>query len=790
MADIRVIPWNKFFEIKKNEMVTYQIIPRSGLVNGTNQKMWRLLHKMYEVNASLKSRITLDRENKKVYVREKDLIFYDIVYRENQVQFFLSTTSIWHKKIKDTFENKLKVQMKEVDRKELEVPEGADIYELRYRDHDIFSQNTDGNDQSTPIATLLSVSEDVEEGDYARLSITSDVFEHDKWLKISTYAKEKVDKGKSIHRARISPKIAGKALSVGVISFMNEVFSLIQDTIQAFENTIFSGYKRDTDKKKENKIIDRPLLFDQKVGKDPSTKKLYDRVYRSRIRVAAYSENDLRKKIIGNSLSNAYGEIGHDNELIPMKVTLRGRKESIRKEMNDLKLSTKSFHDPDVNLVSAREIGKMTNLPTRELQEKYKDVLQVNRNIESIVSAALTKEGLHLGSIETKEGTNQVYFPTKNFDELCLPHVAVGGMGSGKTEGFGAGHMVEMVKKGFGAVGIDPKDYQIRRQLEAGLPEDKIVKIDIGKVPLSLDWREVNHSTNGKNKLANAVLSFFESIVEDGTGPQTARYIRAAVMGMKTGKLSEIIRILEDKEYTKEVIKDMKNEMHINTLNDLVVMGEKNSGKKAQILAPIYNRLDIILGDDFLNECMEANEGIDFVELMSKPQAIIIDVPKAKLDKTQIQLIVSLLTTKIDLAMTLRDEKKRIPFSIVYDEPHQFIKSGKTWKSAVVESRYWRMKYVFMFHSWEQIPRDLAEIIKAAGVNYTLYRSSKKTFEDLKEEIKPITVEEAINLKKYHAINVLYAGGESQTPFVLNMALPPSKQSSRSHEKVTGSHKT
>ncbi|MBU9711032.1 hypothetical protein [Evansella tamaricis] len=773
MDNLRVIPWRKFFEVNKNEMITYEIIPRTGVVNGTNQKMWRLLHKMYEVNSSVRSRLTFDKENKKVYFREKDLIWYDIVYRNNKVQFYLSTTSIWHKKLKDTFENKLKVKMKEVDRKELEVPAESDIYELRYRDHDIFSQNTDANDQSTPIATLLSVSEDMEKGDYARLSISSDVMEHDKWLKISSYAKEKLDKGKRIHRARLSPKVAGRALSSGVIGFMNEVFSLIQDTITAFENTLFAGYKKDNEKAKENKIIDRPLLFEQKVGKDPSTKKLYDRVFRSRVRVAAHSDNNLRKQLIGNALSNAYGEIGHDNELEPVKINLKGRKETVRREMNDLKLSQRTLNDPDVNLVSVREIGKMTQLPTRELQEKYKDVLNVNKNIETKVSSTLKKGGLELGTLETKEGNEIVYFPTSNHDELCLPHVVIGSMGSGKTEGFGATHMVEMVNAGYGALGIDPKDYQIRRQLEAGLPEDKIVKIDVGKTPISLDWREVFHSDNSNNKLANAVLSFFESVVDDGTGAQTARYIRAAVMGMKTGKLSEIIQILEDKEYTKEVAEGLNNPMHKNTLLDLCNMSD---GKRGQVLAPIYNRMDTILGDDYLNQCMETDEGIDFVELMSKPQAIIIDVPKSELDKTQIQLIVNLITTKIDLAMSLREEKNRFPFSIVYDEPHQFIKSAKTWKNAVVESRYWRMKYVFMFHSWEQIPRDLAEIIKAAGANYTLYPSSKKTYQDLKEEISPITVEEALSLKKYHAINVLRVGGEAQTPFVIHMTPPPDKK--------------
>jgi hypothetical protein len=81
---------------------------------------------------------------------------------------------------------------------------------------------------------------------------------------------------------------------------------------------------------------------------------------------------------------------------------------------------------------------------------------------------------------------------------------------------------------------------------------------------------------------------------------------------------------------------------------------------------------------------------------------------------------------------------------------------------------------VWLFHSWEQIPRDLTEIIKAAGPHFTIYNSSKKTFKDLAEEIAPYTIEDGLKLKLHHAINVLRAGNEIQKPFICQMAPPPS----------------
>jgi hypothetical protein len=110
------------------------------------------------------------------------------------------------------------------------------------------------------------------------------------------------------------------------------------------------------------------------------------------------------------------------------------------------------------------------------------------------------------------------------------------------------------------------------------------------------------------------------------------------------------------------------------------------------------------------------------------------------------------------------------------DEPHQFMSSAKHWKSMVVESRKWRLGLAWLFHSWEQIPRDLAEIIKSAGPHYHLYTSSKKTYRDLAEEIAPFTIEEALKTPRFHAINIIRSGGVTVTPFMAKMTPPPSQQ--------------
>lgn len=764
------IKWREFFRVEQNKMVLFKITPHQSVSNNTNRKLWRTLHKMYEMYDSIPSRV--ERNGTHFIYREKDMICFDIVFKtidgKQMIEFYVATTELWSSKFKSITEERMKVQVEEVPIDEVHIPQDDTvIYELKYNLHDIHSLKTDATEQTSPIGSVLTSIHDIEEGDMARISVISETVGRRKWSQLSSYAHDKLKKGVILKRARISTNDIVQSLQSGVISLFNEVSSIISDTIHAIEKTFFSQTDKKQNKMEIQKISHEEIHLSQR-----SRDKRYSPVWKTRIRVAVHSPNDLRRDLIANSLCSAYSEIGEDNDLIGLKVRMKPRIKAAIDELNTFQLSNFTRTDGDINIMSCDELAKVSlQLPTAEIQRKYEEELCVNRSIETTVPAALSKgKGIKIGHVEIKGEKKDIHIPVGNFDELCLPHIVIGAMGSGKTKGFGANWMVQSVLNGYGALAIDPAKGEIGDEVEAALPKDKVVRIRLGEKPFSLDFCEVAHSPRAKNRLANSIISFFNTAADEAGG-QTARYIRAAVIAMRTGKLAEIMNIFEDEEYLSEVILDMKDSIHKSTLQSFA---KESDARKRQIISPIYNRLDTILGDEYLAECLESDSSIDMVDLMSQRKAIIIDVPKSVLGPEGVDLIVNLLSVKIDLAMTLRKEEDQFPFSVIFDEPHQFLRSASTWKAAAVESRKWGIKYIWMFHSWEQIPRDLSEIIKAAGPHYTLYPSSKKTFQDLREEISPFTLEEAMSLKRFHAINVIRSGGEIVTPFIAKMSGPPS----------------
>lgn len=485
--------------------------------------------------------------------------------------------------------------------------------------------------------------------------------------------------------------------------------------------------------------------------------------YDVQIRVGVVCPDATRARALLRMVTMAYRELDGDNHLVATEADPERTWRKMCRRTMGMRLQR--------DYLSIPEVSRLFLLPTRPLQERYH--LDSVKLLETGVPAEITGPGLRIGTVTHKGTETPVYFPIDNHDELCLPRVVIGGMGSGKTRGYGPNLMVEAVKHGFGALSIDPAKGEIGNEVAAVLPPYKVKRIRIdGTIPIALDFCEVLHSPRARNRLANSVISFFNNATDEA-GAQTARFLRAAIMAMRTPRLSEVLRIFEDDDYREELVAGMPPGIHRSTLEDF---GRMTDGRRAQVLAPILNRLDTILGDEFLAECFDSDNSLDMVQLMSQPHAVIIDVPKTALGPEGVDLIVNLLSVKIDLAMTLRPDEKQFPFFVIYDEPHQFLRSARSWKSAAVESRKWRVGYVWMFHSWEQIPSDLAEIIRSAGPHYHIYRASKRTFNELREELAPYTIEDYVKMPKFHALNVLRVGEEQHVVFMAHMAPPPSTQ--------------
>jgi hypothetical protein len=618
---------------------------------------------------------------------------------------------------------------------------------VEFQNHYMFALKVDRRTNGI-LESLLETLNSMEAADKVYVQILATPASKD-WFYGASEAYEKFKKGAMPKKVRLTKKevtnLALKTVAKGVLGAINGVVVASGGKAEDFD---LDGAER------------AKILKDGHLRRE-TMQKTRGEAFEVQIKIGVVSADEERAKNLVRMSSAAFRDLDGDNYLISYPT-------DPKKTFADMK-SRKMSLQVQKDYMTAAEVARMTLLPSGTLQEAF-DIPRIGK-LEIDVPERLLKGGLLLGSHERKGNRQHVYYPVNNWDEICLPCVAVGGMGQGKTKGYGANKIVQSVLNGFGGLCIDPAKGEMGQEIMSKLPPEKILRFNLGEKPIAIDWRETEHAVRGRNRLANTIISFFG---EDSTGGQTTRFLRASVFGMRTTNIKELLTMFEDEKYLEECIQDMPDSIHKTTLNNLLEYGD---GRRRQILDPIYNRLDDIMGDEYLAECFDAKEGLDMVKIMSQKKAVIIDIPQKLVGDTGVNLIGNLIMTKINLAMTLRAEENQFPFMVVIDEPHQFSRSQGVWKSACVESRKWRVGYNFLFHEWVQLDRDLRDIIKAAGVNYHLYPSSKKTFQNLAEEISPYTLDDALKLPSHHAINVIRSGGESVKPFILHMTPPPSRQS-------------
>ena len=754
----------EWLEVTNTEYVRLKIIPDSSVRNWRTEDIARTIAEQFRLPID---RLIRDGLRIKGY-RLQERAAFEMKFCDGKVQFYLHVPKNLSPLLIRRMQSVWDKATIEIDSESTAFDiEKTTVFESIYRKHDIYSLHTNAKD-NLPLGSLLEAGRLLGENEKASVFTYMDPMHQISWQYEISEAWNKLRSGKVPRKWNASTREIFKGVATAITTVLSEVLGGLSDIVTSGgkENNMYVNKPSDPD----------ALKYTIENLSEGTKKKQNKRGLKTYIWTFVESDDESRANLIGRTLASSFNDLAGDNELEAWEIKSKKRINLMFKTYETkLPPSTPMRH----NKMSTAEVGKFIQLPGLELQEQYAEIERTETKQVEIVDKNLTKEsGILLGDITYKGKSETVYQPTHDIDELCLPHVGIGGMGQGKTKGLLSNYLLEATLKGYGGLAIDPAKGEIGDQLEhavkvGALGPDKFVRYNLGVTPFALDFCEAMYDDRARARLANIVINFF-GVAEETSG-QTERFLRAAVIGMRTGRISEIMRIFENEEYLAETIKALEkteDEFNLSTLREYQ---SYSIAMRRKVLSPIYNRLNDIMGDPFLAKCMRSEESLDFVHILSQKKAFVFDVSATDLDKPAVDVIVSLLSLKIDLAMHMRKKVtgEETPFFVLIDEPHQFAKSTKVWEYAVVESRKYRICYVWTFHFWDQIPRQLQKAIRNALPHYHLYPTTSETFTSLRTEIYPFTTEEALKVKRWHAINIIRTGGENAVPFIAKMAAPP-----------------
>lgn len=813
---IKSIRWNDFFEIEQNKIRVFRIIPHINVSNRHGRQLWNTLHKSFELYHSVNSRTTIKVTNGlKLTHREKDLIWFDIVFRTNDgnksVEFYFSTTETMSKKFKMILEQRLNITCEDAELVDLEIPtENTIVNELRYMKHDLFSLDTNHNTQATPIGSILNTVDEMEDGDFARISICNEREDRKRWFNNAVWASKKIKKGKTPQRANISGKRIIDGSKPILFGFINELGSLVNDTLQAASN-VFT---------KESKQLEKKPVIEIEKDMDTSTMKNKDKVnsstWKTTIRTAVSSPVKFNRDNIMNTLNSSFGEISHDNELqarnikdtIHIKIgsceiKIKGRKSEVIRELNTLQMSKKTKFDPNPNIVSSDENGKLIQLPTAELQRKFADCLKTNKKVETQIPSIFHSDGgILIGYSELKGEKIPIHIPVKNPNELYKGYVALGGQGSGKDT-----FIQNFVKEAndlhnISFVVIDQVNKEGLEGMANGIRDtirpERIIDLDLSDEeylpPLDLTEVMDKLGRKGADRFANELIDFFGDLESMGQSRKLLRDFAKA----SNGSIYNIKKLLENEDFRVFTSKRLREEGNVllaqeiekyisewgeNKKGEFVIVkdGQKTLDGKA---SAILNRIDEFFGDSTLFEifAQPPKKEMNLEQWMKEGKVIIFRVPDRILSTVAVRTLVHWITLKVlmtRLLMSTEDQSNGT--FMVFNESHTYLEGNQglanLMKRIAVQGRKERLGSIFAAHHLGQL-KEIKEDLISGGVHFALFQNDNEdTIKTLANFIKPtFDIDSAMNMPNTkdtrHAICSFNFGGERQTAFMCQTLKP------------------
>ena len=340
----------KFIEITEEPMVTMQIKPDRTARNWNADDLARALH---ELHVLPNKRFSLTSQH--IRYRMQENLTFDITFEHNSIRFWLTVPERWENYAKGKLQTLWPKATIQVGKAPLLDSTKATCSVLGLKQHNLFSLAVAKND-NRPLNSLLEVSKDIKEGDFARVQIVAIPKDRQIWEYEATRIAKKHRAGDKPKRNNLNP---ANIVEI-VFQLLDKAFSEIAEMLAGITS------KEDTPKFSSKDPDNLLALFLEKNNrelKEATIGKINAPIFEGIIRIAAQSTDDKKAGYLVKSIANAYGDLAAENEF--KRRDLKGKP-----AINEISLMN-NHQVPSLRLsysmFSHAELGKMLQIPGSEL---------------------------------------------------------------------------------------------------------------------------------------------------------------------------------------------------------------------------------------------------------------------------------------------------------------------------------------------------------------------------------------------------------------------------------------
>lgn len=702
-----------YFELRENNYEILRLIPTKSNRNIKTYQIAELVNKMYKKTDNL-----IYKENKKLIIEQQYKFSFYIHIEKQSIRFYAIIPTVYVNQFKVKFRTCWKnIQIDVVNELPININE-CSKFQLSYKNDDALSLKVDLRDNSLLNANL-SIADIMEEGEIISILYnfipTSE--KESNYFRSNTYPRaiQRYKNGENLKKSKNIKDLSVIALKK-FISLINDILNCILNVPQ------------------NNQLILNPLQCEI----SHSTKRKGEKaICKNQSIILTKSSEKSREIELSNAFSNTFKIISDDNELIINEIT------------KNIDIKKTIINHVNINKTTIEESSNFISMPSLEVINQFK-MIEHNKCLELKAPKCLEDGEIRIGTVKNKENKQEVYY---SMDEQMkrLGRVLLGSMGSGKSY-YMQNMASDIIKAGRGLVVIDYIDKcQLSDNIKKITSKDKLVEINFNdpKQVQSFNFNElifnedddIYYKVNIAMQKAEQMQLLLDSINDDNSKltPRMLRYFYAAatVVYYKNVNASfkDIINVLKYPDKRLELIKNVPDILieEIEDLKDLDKIDSK--GRVENYDSKIDGILDRVswLKTNLYTKLAfnkEADNNINFVEVMKQNKVILIKIPEQYFKSRMIRNVIA--TYFLNKVWISKQIDCSTHTELFFDELHQCYHCQLLMQNILVECRKFQLTPTLALHYLDQLTPKCKNSVLASGSSYLLLQGCDvKAFKEL-----------------------------------------------------------
>ncbi len=397
------------------------------------------------------------------------------------------------------------------------------------------------------------------------------------------------------------------------------------------------------------------------------------------------------------------------------------------------------------------------------------------------VPATFAQEGAVIGESAFPVNGRMVQVTAAIQDRLKHTYI-VGRTGSGKSTLI-QNLALQDIEAGLGVGVIDPHGDLIEAILERIPPHraGDVVVFDPSdqQRPVALNILDVEGAFERNMVIADFIgllQSMFDPNYQGFVGPRFENIVRQSMLAlmevMKGATLIDVVRMLSDKDFREEIIKNVRDPLVLNYWNNVGKQLDSFGwgSAKGEMVDWVMSKFGRFVDDNMMRYIIgQSHNTIDFEAIMNNRQILLVDLSKGKIGPQNSKFLGLLLVPRLLIAAHRRTQLKpdeRDPFCLYVDEFQNF--TTPSFVEMLSEARKYGMALTMANQFTNQLEPQIREAVFGNVGSLLVFQVGLKDAMVLSPELYPLNTDDIINMPNYYLYAKMLIDSQVMSPFAVH----------------------